>query len=145
MILPDVIANAVIKLKYFFLKLTASQEIRTLIETSDQYFLLRSQQKLHEEALSTILNVAYPSKSEKDKALDFVYKRKDFLDMTFEKQYGKKGLPMAHLLRLSQRIFADKYLSPEKRSNTNIIRDVGYKMKKKFNLIVLNMFFKYPI
>lgn len=144
MILPEKITKLIIRLKFILIKATSSSN-KTLVEIAEKYFKLRAGNILHEEAISKIIKQEYSDKLQIDKAIAFVYKRKDFLDMTFEKQYGKKGLPLAHLIRISQRIFADRYFDEEKKDDRAALVDLAYKMKKNFNIIVLTMFDKYPI
>lgn len=144
MILPQKITDIILKLKFLILKST-SGEIKVLIEIAEKYFKLRSDGIIHEDAIAKIIKIEYSASQDISNTLNFVYKRKDFLDMTFEKQYGKKGLPMAHLLRLAQRIFADRYFDENLKNDKNALVDLAYKLKKHFNVVAMNMYEKYPL
>jgi len=119
---------------------------KLLINVAAEYFSLITDNKIHEDAIYTILKEYYgPNKSDYDDASYFIFRKHSTIDNIYSSKYGKSGRFMSHLFKLVQKIYLDKYLDDNRESYTAETTKTTVALNKKFNKVMLYLHSKYQV
>ncbi len=142
--MPDFLYKSFSFIKISILKIFGTELNKFTIEISDKYFNLVSSGLLYEDAIARIMNEKYSNDKAKIKECqNFIYSKKQSIDLIFEQKYGKRGRFLIHLYKLIQKIYLDFRTKELDKKEEEIIIDSSIKLNKLFNFITLYMFSKY--
>lgn len=137
------IYNIFSKFKIGVLKTRKSKLDDLMFATIDKYYNLQNQNKIHEEAIARIINDSELDEKQKKFANDYIFRKKNDTDRTYNEKFGKKGKYMAELNKLNQILYF--LLNNIDFNDENRKKIIIHKINKNFNKITLYMFDKYQI
>lgn len=116
-----------------------------MLRIIEAYYRMQSENITHKFAIESIISEYFDDDKEAAKCRKFVFKIKTRTDRNFQDKYGEKGVYLAQLHKLIEKIYRENFSNNKSENELQDLNEIADKMDKSFNKITLYMFQKYPL